>query len=361
MNRDHEKRPLRALAVGLVIFVAPLFASAQEPIPAPLYVPFQGVLTGLAPSTTTLNLTVTLARSENGEPLREETHSNVTVIGGAFSVALGIGSATGVSLIDVFNGDEAWVQVIPELDSGETFTQQVFFAPMTAFAMHVAEADVAEELVGQEEPPVVTAPGIIMYFGGDIGQIPAGWAPCDGRRLDAGPITDENGDPQDSPYLALFNVIGYQWGLEDPNPNIFYVPDLRGVFLRGVLGSRSQASPLNLDVRWWERYASGGQATQYFNGEPETPEDRDTVGAFQADAFQSHLHTSTVYLADQVLKVDGAGTENNTDENGSNVEPNLYSAANMSFGFGLHDNSGLSARGSETRPKNAYVHYIIKL
>jgi microcystin-dependent protein len=53
--------------------------------------------------------------------------------------------------------------------------------------------------------------GEIRLFGGPFP--PAGWLPCDGRRL---PITD--------PYLELYDVIGNKWGGDDGR---FALPDLR--------------------------------------------------------------------------------------------------------------------------------------
>jgi microcystin-dependent protein len=54
--------------------------------------------------------------------------------------------------------------------------------------------------------------GEIRLFGGAFP--PAGWLPCDGRKL---PIAE--------PFLELYDVIGEQWGGDDGR---FAVPDLRG-------------------------------------------------------------------------------------------------------------------------------------
>lgn len=62
--------------------------------------------------------------------------------------------------------------------------------------------------------------GTILPFGGNTDKIPNGWKLCNGQAL------SKAGNEQ------LFNIIEYNWG-KQPNEN-FNLPDLRGVFLRGV-------------------------------------------------------------------------------------------------------------------------------
>ena len=67
--------------------------------------------------------------------------------------------------------------------------------------------------------------GMVTPFSGDKGMITKleadGWFPCDGKEL------------AQAAYPRLFQLLGYNCGGAAPN---FRVPDLRGVFLRGVDG-----------------------------------------------------------------------------------------------------------------------------
>src|SRR5688572_11624128 len=64
--------------------------------------------------------------------------------------------------------------------------------------------------------------GTIIAFGGPKNKIPAGWVACDGALYDR----------TSSKFRKLFDVIGVSWGGDGANK--FAVPDLRGLFLRGV-------------------------------------------------------------------------------------------------------------------------------
>nr|GFD59851.1 hypothetical protein [Tanacetum cinerariifolium] len=57
------------------------------------------------------------------------------------------------------------------------------------------------------------------YAGFDI---PDGWLVCDGRALNS------------SKYPALYLALGYTWGTGAGRPGDFTLPDMRGMFLRGV-------------------------------------------------------------------------------------------------------------------------------
>ncbi|WP_375646028.1 phage tail protein [Bartonella sp. CM87QHHN] len=71
-----------------------------------------------------------------------------------------------------------------------------------------------------QEPVIpVYPPGTIGIFGMQV--LPDGWLPCDGKAY------------LRSDYPALYEAIGIRWGGADSWTK-FNVPDLRGVFLRGV-------------------------------------------------------------------------------------------------------------------------------
>lgn len=149
--------------------------------------------------------------------------------------------------------------------------------------------------------------GAILAYGGALS--PAGFLICDG-----------------SSYLRsaqpnLFTAIGTAYGSADGTH--FNVPDLRGLFQRGVDGgsgndpnaaSRTAANP-------------GGNTGN-------------NVGSSQADIFGAHEHSIPV----------------NTGSGSSQI---VASTATSLYNGGANLQT-LAAGGSETRPKNLYVNYIIK-
>jgi microcystin-dependent protein len=102
----------------------------------------------------------------------------------------------------------------------------------------------------------------------------------------------------------------------------FNLPDMRGVFMRGVDGAAG--NDLNNSTRVATNGGNSGN----------------NVGSWQDDAFETHTHTI----------------------------PNLGSTTNVSSLLGgtpVYNSGSTTASnatgGSETRPKNVYVYYIIKL
>ena len=157
--------------------------------------------------------------------------------------------------------------------------------------------------------------GTIVAFAGDTSSIPVGWHLCDGSTLSI----------SDSRYANLFKVIGTYWG--QLSPTTFQIPETRGFFLRGA----------NLNAT----YDPDAGTRSFFTGA--TPPSSN-VGSYQLDAVGPHTHNykgtghsigivnSNTYLAD-LLKPDD-GSYSTTDNGNTDLE---------------------------TRPKNVYVNYIIKL
>ncbi|MCL4180534.1 MAG: tail fiber protein [Verrucomicrobia bacterium] len=158
--------------------------------------------------------------------------------------------------------------------------------------------DLATNLIKYLNPP-----GTIVAFGGNT--IPDGWELCDGRVIQRA-----------GKYADLFTAIGTAWGSESVND--FRLPDLRGYFLRGR-ADRQTSDP--------DRNTRTGRYTGGATG--------DNVGSYQADEFKSHTHSSYVYGGHQL-------------KSGGSVIPNQSGQ------------TGVAGTSSETRPKNAYVNYIIK-
>jgi hypothetical protein len=157
--------------------------------------------------------------------------------------------------------------------------------------------------------------GTILPYAG--ATPPEGWLLCDGSALN-------RNDPQ---YAELFAAIGTAWGA--PDVNTFNVPDLRGMFLRGVAGDATT------DPDKATRVASkaGGNIGN-------------AVGSMQTDEFKKHNHDPVRAL--------GPWTSGNNAylQAGSGNNPGGGSSDWYSY---MRDKGG-----NETRPVNAYVNYIIK-
>ena len=172
----------------------------------------------------------------------------------------------------------------------------------------------------------VVPAGMIMAFGGDLAQIPDGWMLCDGRQLSR------------SEYTNLYNAIGVAWGNGD-NATTFNIPDMRGVFLRGVSYNSGNDPNAETRVVLTNNGANSGN----------------NVGSYQGDEFKSHKHTNNVW----------SGLTGGQDAR--NTYPGGY--LNASGGRGMRSGATDYANsneinvsgGNETRPKNVYVNYIIKL
>lgn len=138
--------------------------------------------------------------------------------------------------------------------------------------------------------------GSVVMWAGDGSSCPEGWMFCHGDYLST------------EAFPLLFAAIGYTFGGEG---NVFQIPDLRGMFVRGTDENRG------IDP--------GRQ-----------------VASYQDDQLKAHSHSVTIRLAD-----------NNDDE----VAPPAGSDGRLkSPQYTL--TSG-STGGSETRPKNVAMHYII--
>jgi hypothetical protein len=168
--------------------------------------------------------------------------------------------------------------------------------------------------------------------------------------------------------VDLFAAIGTAWGAADAST--FRVPDLRGVFLRG-LDAGAQRDPDRNSRTIWNTGGSAG----------------DAVGSYQVDAYASHNHTFSASTT-----TSSAGTHNHKTGSSSGVKNGEYGMIKRSDGGGntgtgfdsstgepdiknapigitfdgehthtvsISGTSG-SSGSNETRPKNVNVGYFIK-
>lgn len=186
--------------------------------------------------------------------------------------------------------------------------------------------------------------GSVQAFAGPKDHIPSGWRECNGDTI------------RRSRFPALFRVIGISWG-EGNGRTTFNLPDLRGVFLRGVAGT----SNLDPDVLLRERIRPGGNTgnavgslQQFGTALPrKTPFSTGNENQqHQHDYFDAHF--AEVHAgADQRLE----GSNNGFDgDNGAfgrtrKTAPNTVS----------HTHEVTAGGDGETRPVNAYVYWICRV
>ena len=225
----------------------------------------------------------------------------VGVTNGLFTVMLDYGAA--------FDGSQRYLR-IGVRPHGDTNSYTFLSPPQTLTAAPYA---IYAENVG---PNSSVPPGSIMAYMGT--NPPSGWLLCDGSAVSR------------TLYSRLFAVIGVANGYGD-GMNTFNLPDLRAMFLRGVDGDAG------IDIERDMRAAAkpGGNAGN-------------AVGSLQQDEFKSHNHANGLF--NQVLRLSSGTSTTATSTAVNPSEPNIIESVPM-----------LNAGATETRPKNVYVNYIIKL
>lgn len=164
--------------------------------------------------------------------------------------------------------------------------------------------------------------GAVVMFAGDLTAgnleqrlIRQGWLPCDGRTVTI------------KAYRALHQAIGQLYTPSSTDKGSFCVPNYSGQFVRGVATQKTDDP--GLDNR--TPPPGGG--------------DKTTVGSTQLDMVQTHQHH---YQALKGAAPSDAGTD------GAIPPPNPTTTTD------LLDAGGNALSGEETRPKNIYVHFLIK-
>jgi hypothetical protein len=158
---------------------------------------------------------------------------------------------------------------------------------------------------------------------------------------------------------ALFNAIGVSWG-GDGTPN-FFLPDLKGRFLRGV--DRAQDGTEPNPARDPDR---GGRESIIPPSSPLNPGNSgNAVGSIQSDGFASHHHGITDpghshALSNRIIGdiMGGFGLIDAGDHGKSGSIHDLGITATSGAGTGIAGTG--SSGGAESRPKNAYVYWIIR-
>lgn len=179
--------------------------------------------------------------------------------------------------------------------------------------------------IGYRETPTFPYGGVVP-FAGQPGAIPTGYRLCNGDGVGI------------KNYPNLFAAIGYAWGGAG---DVFYLPDLRGQFIRGV----DHGAGVDPDATSRTAKIAGGATGA-------------NVGSYQDDAFQCHGHEGSI--TSKTLNT----TTTTTTHRGSRVV--LASASlvdgsdiDLSSGALVETDCGEPRSSNETRPSNAYVNYLI--
>jgi len=172
-------------------------------------------------------------------------------------------------------------------------------------------------------PPI----GSVSAYAGNYESIPDGWMPCDGRIL------------LKAEYDELSAILG---GLHGANDTKFRMPDLRGRFIRGIdssfIGSNPalRLTPSNNDP---DRYTTRFVA----DINDMLSHSKNSIGSLQGDTLASHHHSTQ-------LSAFCAGGNGATGDD----------FARAGCGGGPVDQNSSTTGGSETRPVNMALIYILR-
>ncbi|MBK6535140.1 MAG: tail fiber protein [Deltaproteobacteria bacterium] len=314
INEKHMMRgAIAALMVGMTVLG--VRQTRADGIPGTSPMTYSGTLEeGGVPVTGMRNVRLTVfddATATDGAHIRCTTvAAGTAVTNGRFQVTLG-NECTSV----VRSTPNLWLDVeVAGTSLGRTKISAVPFA---------VEAGRAAELTPAASNLLVPS-GTVVAFAGDTA--PAGWRLCDGAAV------------SQTEFPALFRAIGTAHG-SGGAIGMFNLPDLRGRFVRGAdrgagrdpdRATRAAANP-------------GGNAG-------------DTVGSIQNPQVQAHAH--------------GVNDPGHTHEqwnlhSGQNLPAGgfMYAGANTGALTGVRT-TGItiqSTGGSETRPGNTALNYIIRL
>ena len=249
-------------------------------------------------------------------PIYKEKQTVSTDQFGVFSATIGQGTPETGAFADVPFQDHDCELAVWQLDDEVEILitrTRLLSVPYAKTADHSVHSDTAQHAAYAAQ--AFFPAGMVIPFAGPESKIPAGWVLCDGRVLDA------------NDYPGLFDAIGTAWG--SGGGSLFRIPDLRGTFLRGV----AYASTRDPNKTTRVAINTGGNTGN-------------NVGSYQADIVGPHQHNYYDKHNSDNRTVNGLGSK---------------SAASTTDLIDYRPTTNKSGTGSETRPRNAYVNYIIKL
>jgi len=253
-----------------------------------------------------------------------EIHKTTTDTYGTIGVTVGKGTKSG-GVANLFNdvnfaAVHYWMKV--EIKEGSNYLELSYTA--------LASVPYAETATNAASSPV----GSVMPFAGDADKVPAGWLLCDGREVSR------------SDYVVLYNVIGTAWGFGN-NSTTFNLPDMRGMFLRGL----SLDSEMDEGVTKRIPLKEGGNSGN-------------NVGSYQRDALPNItgiIGTNHNYAGAPNFGSSSGAFSPSKAVHGRDSEIGS-SSLSRSASFDASRSSAVYGRddATEAHPKNVGVNYIIK-
>ncbi len=279
---------------------------------------------GVLLADTTINLRVSLyPGQEAATPTWVEIHNPHTDMSGSFGINVGDGERDASSVVanysDVnFATIYYWIRI--EILEGSTY-REVNFSRLPSSPY----AEVAYNAIAYPA-------GMISPFAGPVNKIPSGWLLCDGSEVSR------------TEYAQLYDAIEVSWGTGDGSTT-FNLPDLRGMFLRGVSGDSGNDEDAENRIVLHDNGGNTGNQ----------------VGSYQGDAIRNitgEIHGVVDDEGPLPGGSEGSGALSaypRTGSNGTGGNGSYGGAHNFDF-----DASRIVPVGSDNRPKNVYVNYIIK-
>jgi microcystin-dependent protein len=289
-------------------------------------------------------LTITQTGSGAALKVQDSTDPDVTPFIITTTGAVGIGTATPAQSIDISDGA---IQLSSIAGTARTIisadsTDSIFEASstrnftiktnaVTRLTINATDATSTVPVVLPADPTTAlqaatkqyvdttgttsTPPGSLIAFAGT--SVPTGWLACQGQAV------------SQTTYAALYAAIGATWNTGGEGAGNFRLPDLRGMFVRGT-GTNATGS------------SSGAVGP--------------SVGAYAADTYLNHSHAVTD--PGHTHTIAGASTTGASTALlfGVSVGSTFTSNSNTT---GLTVNTSTTG-GTETKPKNYGVLYIIK-
>ena len=276
---------------------------------------------GVLLADTTINLRVSLyPGQEAATPTWVEIQTPRTDMSGSFAINVGDDNFRDPSSVvnhftDVnFAAIYYWLKI--EILEGSTY-REVSFSRLPSSPY----AEVAYNAIAYPA-------GMISPFAGPVNKIPSGWLLCDGSEISR------------TEYAQLYDAIEVSWGTGDGSTT-FNLPDLRGMFLRGVSGDSGNDED------------AGARLVLNDNG----GNTGNNVGSYQGDAIRNITGTWKQNLMKEYGVTWGTGALE-AWQGGCTV--NTASGSGSHAGGIKLDASLIVPVGSDNRPKNVYVNYIIK-
>ncbi len=276
---------------------------------------------GVLLADTTVNLRVSLYPGQQAStPTWVESHAVRTDVSGCFGITVGKGERDNSSIVqnysDVnFSAIYYWLKI--EILEGETY-REISYSQLPS-------SPYAEVAYNAFAIPA----GVIVPYGGE--EVPFGWMLCNGVEVSR------------TEYANLYNAIGVCWGIGD-GATTFNLPDMRGMFLRGVSGESGNDE--DAEERLVLNDNGGNTGNQ--------------VGSYQGDAIRNitgEIHGTVGDDGPLSSGSEGTGAMSAYPRTGNNGADGHSTLGAYNFDF---DASRVVPVGSDNRPKNVYVNYIIK-